>query len=62
MSDEQRKMLKDAHEDELKDVDKYCEMAEHFKENCRIKGILKDIAHEERTHALMIEHILDMEE
>lgn len=61
MSEELRSMLKSAHEEELKDVDKYCEMAEHFDDNRRIKGILKDIAHEERTHALMIEHILDME-
>ncbi|MBQ0141856.1 MAG: hypothetical protein KBT06_03485 [Prevotellaceae bacterium] len=59
------KSIKEAHVEELEDHKGYMHLAslandEHMHD---VAGILKDIAHEEETHAQILSHILDeMEE
>lgn len=59
------KSIKEARIEELDDREGYVHLASIAEEEhmCEVAGILKDIAHEEETHAEILSHILDeMEE
>ena len=47
----------DFHKEELADVDKYLAIAERVPE--KYKGIFRDISREEKTHADVIEEIIE---
>lgn len=55
--------IKESHDEEMEDVKKYKEWAKIAEQNgCdHIKGILCDIANDEKTHAKALQHILEME-
>lgn len=64
MEDELFRQLKMLHKEEDADHQQYLELAEHAEKEewFEIAGILRDIAHDERTHMIAIEHILEMED
>lgn len=55
--------LKAEHESEIKDNMMYCTLSKEAEMNemFEVSGILRDIAHEEKTHAKLLKQILDME-
>lgn len=63
MTPELQKMIEDAHKEELADINKYMKMSDIAKDNGNycICGILKDIVHDEKSHAKILEYILETE-
>lgn len=50
-------LLADRHREELADAEAYEEMA---RQNTEWSGVFRDMAHEERTHAKMLKHLMDV--
>lgn len=49
--------LADRHREELADAEAYDKMAEQHTE---WSGVFRDMAHDERTHAKMLKHLMDV--
>lgn len=61
ITDEMKEILKNHHAEELRDCEEYSKLSEELKElKCfRASGILEDISREEKSHAKLIQHILE---
>lgn len=64
MTEELKKKLMSHHTEEMNDITSYETLSKEAWNSGEHEtaGILKDIAYEERTHADMLKHILDMHE